>query len=316
MKNLIFLILITLSNTICAQLADKATFGSDDRVDIYQSPSKIKKFSSGVANWQSPLFVEETETGLVLDFPPLGEEWGLCPGEKFSKQPTALISCTGFLVAPDLLMTAGHCMVNVGEAKNEVTPQCSDFKWLFDYKYDRSPRQNILTENDPASLVSCQKVIYAIHEESGDRRDFALIRLSRKLSNRYLFPLDRKVVKVGDKVMLLGHPSGLPMKFSGAARVLRTRPGAQFYEANLDSFGGNSGSPVFDIRGKLKGVLVRGPQDFINDPKKNCDRWNRCAFDGKNCLADDPTDDTEDWNSGMHVQRITPEIIQLIELHR
>ncbi len=291
---------------------DKASFGSDDRKDVYQTDQKIKKYSTGVANWQSPVFYEINEQGLQLDFPVLGEEWGLCEKEKFRDQPTAMISCTGFLVAPDLLMTAGHCMVNIGEAKDEVTAQCSDFNWLFDFKYNRNGRENLLDNQNPQSVVGCKKVIYAIHEESGQRRDFALIKLNRKLPNRYIFPLSDKVVKKGDRVALLGHPSGLPMKFSGPARVLRTRKDAQFYEANLDSFGGNSGSPVFDINGYLKGVLVRGPADFVKDKKQNCDRWNSCGITGKNCKADDPTDNTDDWNSGMHVQRITQEIINLV----
>lgn len=295
---------------------DKAAFGSDDRRDIFQTDTKIKKYSSGVANWQSPVFYELTETGLQLDFPTLEEDSNLCRGEKFIKQPTAMISCTGFLVAPDLLLTAGHCIVNIGEAKDEVTPQCSDFNWMFDFKYDRHPRENLLVDKDPNSMVKCKNVIYAIHEEEGKRRDFALLKLNRKLSNRYIFPIDKNYVEKGDKVALLGHPSGLPMKFSGAARVLRTREDAQFYEANLDSYGGNSGSPVFNIKGELRGILVRGPADFYLDERRNCARWNRCAVNGKNCKSDHVEENTDDWNSGMHVQRITSEIINLIKKNK
>jgi len=36
-----------------------------------------------------------------------------------------------------------------------------------------------------------------------------------------------------------------------------------FFDANLDTFGGNSGSPVFDARtNAVVGILVRGADDY------------------------------------------------------
>ena len=106
-----------------------------------------RHLKSGVAIMIPEPFFEELESSLRLDFSPLGEDYGLCEREKFTKQPTASINCTGFLVAEDLLLTAGHCMVNWGEARDSVTPQCSDFHWLFDYELDEKGEVNL--ENFP-----------------------------------------------------------------------------------------------------------------------------------------------------------------------
>src|SRR3712207_7230060 len=55
--------------------------------------------------------------------------------------------------------------------------------------------------------------------------------------------------------------SGLPTKIADGARVVRAN--ASFFEADLDTFGGNSGSPVFDARtNTVLGLLVRGATDY------------------------------------------------------
>ena len=56
---------------------------------------------------------------------------------------------------------------------------------------------------------------------------------------------------------------------------------------------------------------MRGPEDFVEDKKKGCDRWNRCLQNGKNCK--NPEDNGTDFGHGMHIQRLDP-IIELLKL--
>ena len=58
----------------------------------------------------------------------------------------------------------------------------------------------------------------------------------------------------------MGHPSGLPLKVTAGATVRSHK--RDFYVANLDSFEGNSGSPVFNENYEVAGILVRGEVDF------------------------------------------------------
>ena len=288
----------------------KAIFGSDNRQDIYQSPRQIQDMSSGLGTWLSEVFTEESATGVNLLFPSIGKEYLLCPGEKFEEQPTTMISCTGFLVAPNLLMTAGHCLINVGTAQNEVTPMCEDFKWLFDYQYS-NPLQELLLGISKERIATCKNVIYAKNiGEGNDRQDWGLVELDRSFPERFVFNKFATSIKKGMLSSILGFPSGLPLKFSRGGFILKDNPEAEFFEANIDAVGGNSGSPVFNNRGELQGILVRGNVDFVTDQERNCDKWNKCSANGRKC--DDGTQE-EDYDSGMHVQKITAEIIKLIE---
>ena len=62
------------------------------------------------------------------------------------------------------------------------------------------------------------------------------------------------------------------------------KPG--YFVANLDTYGGNSGSAVFNAKtGVIEGILVRGENDYVY--KGNCRVSNVCASDG--CRGEDVT---------------------------
>lgn len=92
----------------------------------------------------------------------------------------------------------------------------------------------------------------------------------------------------GEQLVVIGHPSGLPTKIAGGAKI---RSGeAAYFTANLDTFGGNSGSAVFNATtGIVEGILVRGELDYVSDivDGKVCKRANKCSDDG--CDGEDVT---------------------------
>jgi hypothetical protein len=137
MKTMTMLIILLVGHSAHSNPFPKAIFGPDNRRDIYQSSSRIKKYSTALATWGSPYFIQEEGPLFDLDFPSLEEHYQMCSGEKFISQPTTMISCTAFLVADDLMVTAGHCMVNRGEVTNTKTPMCTDFNWVFDYQINK-----------------------------------------------------------------------------------------------------------------------------------------------------------------------------------
>ena len=97
----------------------------------------------------------------------------------------------------------------------------------------------------------------------------------------------RRQGKVADdeKVYVLGHPSGLPLKYAPGAQV-RGNDDPSFFVANLDTYGGNSGSPVFNERtGEVEGILVRGETDYLQ--VGNCRISNACPTSG--CRGEDVT---------------------------
>jgi hypothetical protein len=71
---------------------------------------------------------------------------------------------------------------------------------------------------------------------------------------------------------------------------VRTNTKAAFFTANLDTYGGNSGSPVFNADShEVEGVLVRGDTDFV--PVGMCMISAVCPMNG--CHGEDCTRVTE-----------------------
>ncbi len=75
--------------------------------------------------------------------------------------------------------------------------------------------------------------------------------------------------KKGDNIVVIGHPSGLPTKIAGGANIRSVN--SVYFQANLDTYGGNSGSAVFNAdTGLLEGILVRGERDYVYDSAQGC----------------------------------------------
>lgn len=165
----------------------------------------------------------------------------LCPDERFGSQPSPAF-CTAFLVGDDLAMTAGHCL----------TVGCSNIDLLFDFHLLKSDQSSFAFGAE--SLYSCSEVI-----ASDKAADWALIRLDRKVEGRTPFR-PRKIgePELGTQLAVMGFPRGIPLKIADNAQVVPSENSddTRFFEADLDVFGGNSGSPVVNSTTlQLEGIL-------------------------------------------------------------
>ena len=64
-------------------------------------------------------------------------------------------------------------------------------------------------------------------------------------------------------------------------------PERRYFVANLDTFAGNSGSPVFNPSYEVVGVLSRGAADYDARPGANCNDALVCPVNG--CLGETVT---------------------------
>ena len=88
-------------------------------------------------------------------------------------------------------------------------------------------------------------------------------------------------------MVVIGYPSGLPTKIADQAQV-RTNKHRNFFVANLDTFGGNSGSPVINkSSGLVEGILVRGESDYKYNRVRGRFENNVCVDSG--CRGEDVT---------------------------
>lgn len=280
-KCLLFVFLLTQFATASTQQID-VVYGTDNRKDVYEASYSQRTLSASVAGLVSLNRFKKGRRTNTFDIASMSLEdaQNICPNEKFARQQTAPM-CTGFLIAPDVIVTAGHCYLQNSTAEE----RCKNAVWVFGYAQSSgrgNPTQDIPLEN----IYTCEKVLGA--RQTG-AHDFAVIKLSRKVTGRA--PLRFRTsgkISSSTGLTVMGHPSGLPMKIADGGKITKNTV-KETFSTNLDTFHGNSGSPVFDSRtGMVEGILVQGKTDYIPSDKKDpksCLVVNNCDNNATKCEA-------------------------------
>lgn len=239
----------------------KVVYGTDDRHDVFQEadPDRRAWADSTCALVDASQLTAGPDGTFTLALSGY-QIAGLpaCEDEPFRDQPSAAY-CTGFVVGPDLIATAGHCY-------NEFDLPLARFVFGFRMEDASIPR----TAFDATEVYTGIEVV--AHQLEGDF-DYSIIRVDRTIEApgaRILRLRTGGTIPVGTRVGVIGHPAGLPTKIAfGETTQVSDTSKAGYFVANLDSFGGNSGSPVFNAdTGVVEGILVRGEADFVL--QENC----------------------------------------------
>ncbi len=283
LKRCFSLSLSLFSTGTLAQNIPKVVYGADNRVEVYEAPSSIQAVAASTAAMipmeRLKLTPNETDPSIstYLARQSKLKENGICADDRYAEQATPA-SCSGFLVGPDLIVTAGHC--------SRTQLACQNNAWVFGFAMDQATQSagvSIPAEN----VYRCKELVN--QKLSGpEGTDHALIRLDRVVTSA--LPLKfRASGKIDDntEIVVIGHPMGLPTKVSDGAKV-RTNTHPHFFVANLDTFGGNSGSAVFNTTDlTVEGILVRGETDYKYNLVKGCQEVYVCADD--KCRGEDVT---------------------------
>jgi AraC-like DNA-binding protein len=178
------------------------------------------------------------KTGLIpcdkrfsqLETVSFGETFNLCLSEPFFDQPIGAGSmCTGVLVAEDVIATAAHFVND----KNLI-----DIRFVFGFvmQYPITPVTKVPNEN-------IYKGIEILHRVNNPECDWALVKLDRKVLGGEIATLSKNKVFNEQPIYIIGHPCGLPLKFAPGAYVDDYTD--SYFKSDLDTYSGNSGSPVF-----------------------------------------------------------------------
>lgn len=238
-----------------------AIYGDDNRQETISASPFYQELADSAAAMVEKKYIFPSGVNASIRGSSFGKKYSLCSDQRFIAQPSAAY-CSGFLVAPNVMATAGHCV--------ETMADCEKASWVFNYK--------VKNENDVAFNVSKEDVYECagiIKQEYGTRshNDFALIKLDRMVKGHTPVRLAKVEPNVGEPLVLIGHPSGLPQKVADGGAVLKKTPTG--FDANLDAFHINSGSAVFHGRtGELVGILVSGSEDYRLRPGKSCYQVN------------------------------------------
>jgi V8-like Glu-specific endopeptidase len=259
------------------QSRQKALYGDDDRQEIHQvADIKIRENSRSVAalvhvNQVFPSGADRavvSEKTMAARFQEVGTP--LCQREPFRNQPSPALG-TAFLISQTLLATAGH---NLNAANLHTRRVIFDFVVMSD--------GSTKTEFHTTEIFGISKFVDGQVKPNG--ADWAIVELDRPVTSHS--PLKfRTTGKIADNsgVYVIGHPIGLPKKYAGNAQVRENQKSDTFI-ANLDTYGGNSGSPVFNaVTHQVEGILVRGQSDFA--PLGDCIASLVCPLTG--CRGED-----------------------------
>lgn len=253
------------------KLQSKGLYGENNRRLI----SELSEAENGIQLQQARSILaqvpkwrisSEDEETIQIATKSLRSGMNFCADELFAELPL-VSSCSAFLVAPNLILTAAHCVKNSEECKKNY--------WVLDYDDANEffPPNGVVSFKKE-NIVTCSRLL-AVSENP--KFDYALIKINRNLSNRTPLKLRRKgAVTLDDSLEVIGHPMGLPKIMADQAQIINNSSPLSF-QTNADTFTGNSGSPVVNSKTHLvEGILIRGGIDFTMDLDSGCNRSYHC----------------------------------------
>lgn len=233
----------------------KIIYGEDNRTKIEEVvDADIQSFRHSIGALVSVSQITENTAGIFLSDYELAERKSYSQGIEDSygkplcevpfKEEKLTAYCSGFLVAPNTFITAGHCF-------NEYDLDSTKIVFNFDQELSASQLIPIEQVYTPIEILG---------RTWDENLDFAVLRLDRTVSGaeKYFDPFineaDLDYSQVNELVMM-GHPAGLPLVVTDGAQIKYVEEFG--LQTNLDAFGGNSGSVVFDKEsGDALGILV------------------------------------------------------------
>lgn len=228
-----------------------AIYGDDDRINYYEADNISKALSNSVALLvKNRDIIENGKDSVIIRTRRLSERFNLRQDIKFASEPSAGF-CSGFLVSSDTLITAAHCIEEV---------ECADFSAVFGFRIENE--SNYQPPIDKKNVYRCGSVVV----NGRDRGyDFALIRLEKKVDNIFPLAVERNSIpQQGSSVFVIGYPSGLPVKITLPGKSRIRKIDGDILVCDIDTFRGNSGSPVFDENTlKVIGVVISGEIDYV-----------------------------------------------------
>lgn len=277
-------------------------YGADDRKDVHEVDDPDLR---AIAKWSTVALVPQNRLlrpasgGVQLVAQPLkdtlirlqenGPAYFVCESEPFREQ-LAVADCTGVLIDDDLVLTAGHCFRD-GES-------CDVYAYVFDFF---EARPGALEHISATDVFGCRRIVArsVSPEAAASKVDYAIVQLDRppparrpvtvrkpmpESARAFEVPLD-----VGEPVVAIGYPSGLPAKIDEGGRVVATRAAmGDYFHLNSDTFKGSSGSGIYDANRELVGLLVRGGKDYVLSSSEASCLVSKVVPDGDGGGANEP----------------------------
>ncbi len=222
--------------------------GTDDRRDEFSEDvtddMRVLARSTAMIIERGALF--EDGRDVLVTTQPLRDSYFMCPGEPFRDQDVAGM-CTAWLVAPDVVVTNGHCVVSQSD--------CEQKSFIFDYAINVEGQDMTVVPNE--TVFHCETMLAWDNTNNCDI-DYAVLKLDREVTNRPALKVRGPGEPIAsENLLIIGHPFGLPRKYALEGNVINEWDNT--FTTTHDIFGGNSGSAMFDVEsGVVQGLVSCG----------------------------------------------------------
>lgn len=255
---------------------NRGIWEKDDRMDYFgiRDERVVKNADCVAAILLKKNLIDEKNGFSTLRVKNYGETHNLCELEHFREQPvTAGWISTGFLVKKNVIATACH---------SALRHVLRDLRFVFGFKMSDSstPVVRVPEEN----IYEGKKIINCAYMPDGNGSDWALVKLDREVENQEVVMLTEDEIECQQEVYLIGHPQGLPIKYAPGARVRGFKK--SLFTADLDTYMGNSGSPVFNSEThEVIGIVVHGDTRDLRWTGKG---WGSVIYPNRNIYTRKP----------------------------
>jgi V8-like Glu-specific endopeptidase len=260
----------------------EVVYGVDNRTDVFAHANatlRARAQQSTVALMRPAALNTSNPNNVTFNSSTLQSAFDLCTTERFLNDPTPAF-CSGTLIDDNLVLTAGHCITNASD--------CTNTRFVFNFF---RPSATTLQTVTTADVFSCQSIVARQQSTvNGQNLDFAVVRIDRAATPRFTpapVRVGNTALAAGQNVAVIGSGSGIPFKIDSGGSVRDPRAGVlDFFVASTDTFGGNSGSGVYETASNtVAGILVRGETDYVANG--SCSIVNTCTETG--CRGEDIT---------------------------
>lgn len=191
----------------------------------------------------------------------------VCENEPYINE-VSVGDCSGVLIKPDLVATAGHCVDNNIWNKS----------WFFNYQQGDELNnkiaykvKRIIYQDFNMIKVSYSPHLQIINKQRIDKhmtplppdiynysmyRDIALLKLDKNVSTFSPVNVNYEPFVKGKRAISIGHPLGISLKYGDSGK-LTGMGNAHYMVSTIRTLKGNSGGPLYDVEtGELIGITV------------------------------------------------------------